>query len=238
MTRLLLIDDDTALCELLSEYLALEGYAVESVHDGEAGLAAALSGRYRLALLDVTLPRLNGFEVLKRIRQESSLPVLMLTARGDDFDRVVGLEIGADDYLPKPFNHRELVARIKAILRRTDPDSWPASGTRVLEIDDLSINPANREVRRGGVPVELTAAEFLLLKTLAENPGTLVGRDELTRIVLHRRLAPFDRAIDMHVSNLRRKLGEKPDGSPRIRTVRGSGYFYIDTPSGRNDVPA
>ncbi|AAU91704.1 response regulator [Methylococcus capsulatus] len=238
MTRLLLIDDDTALCELLSEYLALEGYAVEAVHDGEAGLAAALSGRYRLALLDVTLPRLNGFEVLKRIRQESSLPVLMLTARGDDFDRVVGLEIGADDYLPKPFNHRELVARIKAILRRTDPDSRPASGARILEIDDLSINPANREVRRGGVPVELTAAEFLLLKTLAEAPGTLVGRDELTRIVLHRRLTPFDRAIDMHVSNLRRKLGEKPDGSPRIRTVRGSGYFYIGTPSGRGDGSA
>ncbi|MDD2767706.1 MAG: response regulator [Methylococcus sp.] len=238
MTRLLLIDDDTALCELLSEYLALEGYAVEAVHDGVAGLAAALSGRYRLALLDVTLPRLNGFEVLKRIRQESSLPVLMLTARGDDFDRVVGLEIGADDYLPKPFNHRELVARIKAILRRTDPDSRPASGTKLIEIDDLSINPANREVRRAGVPIELTAAEFLLLKTLGENPGTLVGRDELTRIVLHRRLTPFDRAIDMHVSNLRRKLGDKPDGSPRIRTVRGSGYFYIDTPPGPNDVPA
>ena len=224
--ELLLIDDDIELCELLIEYLATEGYSVNAVHDGEAGVHAALSGEYKLVLLDVTLPKLNGFDVLKKIRQTSDIPVLMLTARGDDVDRIIGLEFGADDYLPKPYNHRELVARIKAILRR---GRTPVAETeqRVLSIDDITLNLANREAMIGGKILELTATEFMVLKALIEKAGELISRDDLTQIALNRRLTLYDRAIDMHVSNVRKKIGVRPDGSPRIKTVRGAGYFYI-----------
>lgn len=176
----------------------------------------------------MTLPKLNGFEVLRTIRQQSQTPVLMLTPRGDDVDRIVGLEIGADDYLPKPYKHRELVARMKAILRRTqiEPEKT-TSRKKQLEIDDLTLNLANHEVYVSGDLLDVTATEFIVLKTLIEKAGELVTRDELTQTALSRRLEPFDRAIDMHVSNLRRKIGNKPDGRPRLKTVRGSGYFYI-----------
>ncbi|WOG26547.1 response regulator [Endozoicomonas sp. 8E] len=224
--ELLLIDDDIELCELLIEYLATEGYSVNAVHDGESGAHAALSGEYQLVLLDVTLPKLNGFEVLKKIRQTSDIPVLMLTARGDDVDRIIGLEIGADDYLPKPYNHRELVARIKAILRRGRSPGAEV-GNKVLSIDDITLNLANREAKMGETLLELTATEFMVLKALIEKAGELISRDELTQIALNRRLTLYDRAIDMHVSNVRKKIGTRPDGSPRIKTVRGAGYFYI-----------
>ncbi|MGI9279973.1 MAG: response regulator [Endozoicomonas sp.] len=224
--ELLLIDDDIELCELLIEYLATEGYSVNAVHDGESGVHAALSGEYQLILLDVTLPKLNGFDVLKKIRQTSDIPVLMLTARGDDVDRIIGLEIGADDYLPKPYNHRELVARIKAILRRGRTPGAEV-GNKVLSIDDITLNLANREAKIGDILLELTATEFMVLKALIEKAGELISRDELTQIALNRRLTLYDRAIDMHVSNVRKKIGTRPDGSPRIKTVRGAGYFYI-----------
>ncbi|WP_062261918.1 response regulator [Endozoicomonas arenosclerae] len=224
--ELLLIDDDIELCELLIEYLATEGYSVNAVHDGESGVHAALSGEYQLVLLDVTLPKLNGFDVLKKIRQTSDIPVLMLTARGDDVDRIIGLEIGADDYLPKPYNHRELVARIKAILRRGRTPGAEA-GNKVLSIDDITLNLANREAKIADTLLELTATEFMVLKALIEKAGELISRDELTQIALNRRLTLYDRAIDMHVSNVRKKIGTRPDGSPRIKTVRGAGYFYI-----------
>ncbi len=227
MSEILLIDDDLELCELLTEYLVIEGFTVSAVHDGLSGVEAARADAYKLVLLDVTLPTLNGFEVLKRIRQTSKVPVLMLTARGEEVDRIIGLEIGADDYLPKPFNHRELIARIKAILRRTEPLSANEESVQILEIDDLSINLLNREVTLGGKLLEMTATEFLVLKTLVEKAGTLITRDELTQITLGRRLLEYDRAIDMHVSNVRRKTGPRPAGSQRIKTVRGSGYFYI-----------
>ncbi|GAA4652494.1 response regulator [Kistimonas scapharcae] len=228
MTKILLVDDDIELCELLVELLGTEGFNVTAVHDGAAGVEAALTGEYELVLLDVTLPKLNGFEVLRTIRQQSQTPVLMLTARGDDVDRIVGLEIGADDYLPKPYKHRELVARMKAILRRTqiEPEKT-TSRKKQLEIDDLMLNLANHEVYVSGDLLDVTATEFIVLKTLIEKAGELVTRDELTQTALSRRLEPFDRAIDMHVSNLRRKIGNKPDGRPRLKTVRGSGYFYI-----------
>lgn len=225
--QLLLIDDDIELCELLVEYLATESFTVSAVHDGEAGVAAALSGGHDLVLLDVTLPKLNGFDALKQIRQQSDIPVLMLTARGDDVDRIIGLEIGADDYLPKPYNHRELVARIKAILRRGRIPVITEGASRTLQIDDVSLNLANREATISGEPLELTATEFLVLKTLIEKVGELISRDDLTQIALNRKLTLYDRAIDMHVSNVRKKIGIRPDGSPRIKTVRGSGYFYI-----------
>lgn len=225
--KLLLIDDDIELCELLVEYLATESFSVAAVHDGEAGVAAALSGEHDLVLLDVTLPKLNGFDALKQIRQQSDIPVLMLTARGDDVDRIIGLEIGADDYLPKPYNHRELVARIKAILRRGRTPLIPEGTSRTLQIDDIALNLANREASIAGEPLELTATEFLVLKTLIEKAGELISREDLTQIALNRKLTLYDRAIDMHVSNVRKKIGSRPDGSPRIKTVRGSGYFYI-----------
>ncbi|RRJ83297.1 response regulator [Aestuariirhabdus litorea] len=234
MSRLLLVDDDRELCELLVEYLAIEGFEVEAVHDGESGAEAALQGGYSLVLLDVTLPKLNGFEVLKRIRKQSEIPVLMLTARGDDVDRIIGLEIGADDYLPKPYNHRELVARIKAILRRAEQfgESLAADDSHRLQLDDIELNLANHEVTCNGQPIELTATEFIVLRVLLERAGELISRAELTELALERRLVQYDRAIDMHVSNVRRKLGAKPDGSPRFKTVRGSGYYYIATGAG------
>ncbi|MCL6415989.1 response regulator [Aestuariirhabdus sp. Z084] len=229
MSRLLLVDDDRELCELLVEYLAIEGFEVDAVHDGEAGVDAALTNQHDLVLLDVTLPRLNGFDVLKLIRRQSAIPVLMLTARGDDVDRIIGLEIGADDYLPKPYNHRELVARIKAILRRGELRQQPARAetSQRLQLEDLELNLANHEATLGGQPLELTATEFIVLRTLLERSGQLISRAELTELALDRRLVQYDRAIDMHVSNVRRKLGNKPDGSPRLKTVRGSGYYYI-----------
>lgn len=226
-STLLLVDDDIELCELLEEFLVTEGFNITAVHDGESGVNQALTGLFDLVLLDVTLPRLNGFDALRKIRQQSNIPVLMLTARGDDVDRIIGLEIGADDYLPKPYNHRELVARIKAILRRGKTPLVPEGSSKTLQIDDISLNLANREASIAGEPLELTATEFLVLKTLIEKAGELISRDELTQIALNRKLTLYDRAIDMHVSNVRRKIGAQPNGSPRIKTVRGSGYFYI-----------
>lgn len=226
-STLLLVDDDIELCELLEEFLVTEGFNITAVHDGESGVNQALTGQFDLVLLDVTLPRLNGFDALRKIRQQSSIPVLMLTARGDDVDRIIGLEIGADDYLSKPYNHRELVARIKAILRRGKTPLVPEGSNKTLQIDDISLNLANREASIAGEPLELTATEFLVLKTLIEKAGELISRDELTQIALNRKLTLYDRAIDMHVSNVRRKIGAQPNGSPRIKTVRGSGYFYI-----------
>lgn len=231
MNNLLIIDDDTELCELLSDYLTPEGFTVQSVHNGEAGAALVLSGRHDLVVLDVMLPGLNGFEVLRRIRSASQIPVLMLTARGDDVDRIVGLEMGADDYLPKPFNPRELVARIRAIQRRAvavpeDPDSAAEREARLV-VGDLDLNPVTRILARSGERLELTAVEFSLLQILLRQPGRVASRDDLAETVLGRKLELFDRSIDVHVSSLRKKLGRLPDGRERISSVRGVGYQYV-----------
>jgi two-component system response regulator CpxR len=227
MQQLLVIDDDVGLCELVAEYLEPEGYRVEAVHDGEAGTARALSGEHALCVLDVMLPGINGFEVLRRIRASSSLPVVMLTARGEDIDRIVGLEIGADDYLPKPFNPRELVARINAVLRRVRPDEHDErQAPETLSVSDIEMDPGTRVVRRAGETLDLTVVEYDLLEKLLRAPGRIVSKEELVRDVLHRSLSPFDRSIDMHVSNLRKKLGHQVRGVERIKTVRGVGYIY------------
>jgi two-component system response regulator CpxR len=227
MQRVLVIDDDIGLCELVAEYLEPEGYKVEAVHDGEAGVERALSAEHELAVLDVMLPGINGFEVLRRIRARSRLPIVMLTARGDDVDRIVGLEIGADDYLPKPFNPRELVARINAVLRRARPDEQvEKQAYETLVVGDIELNERTRTVRRAGEVVELTAVEYDLLKRLLQMPGQVLTKEELVKDVLHRNLSPFDRSIDMHVSNLRKKLGHQVRGVERIKTVRGVGYIY------------
>ncbi len=224
----LVTDDDVELCELLSELLSQEGFRVEAVHDGATGLARALSGEHALLVLDVMLPGLTGFEVLTRLRKTSELPVLMLTARGEDVDRIVGLEMGADDYLPKPFNPRELCARVRALHRRAAAKAVapaPSEGAYSLLVDGIELTPSARRVRVRGEEIKLTTAEYDLLEVLMRGPGIVVSREDLTKSVLGRRLAAFDRAIDMHVSNLRKKLGPASDGGERIKTVRNQGYI-------------
>ncbi|MEA2173954.1 MAG: two-component system, OmpR family, response regulator [Blastocatellia bacterium] len=235
MQQLLVIDDDMDLCELVAEYLEPEGYKVEAAHNGEAGTERALSGEHKLVVLDVMLPGINGFEVLRRIRAQSRVPIVMLTARGEDVDRIVGLEIGADDYLPKPFNPRELVARINAVLRRMRPDEDDErQAPSLLSVGDIEMETGTRTVRRAGEGVELTVVEYDLLEKLLRAPGRIVTREELVRDVLHRGLSPFDRSIDMHVSNLRKKLGHQVQEFERIKTVRGVGYIYA-SPSEKAD---
>ena len=226
MERILVIDDDVELCHLVGEYLRAEGFTIECVHDGESGLKKATAGEYLLAVLDVMLPGINGFEVLRRIRATSRLPVLLLTARGEDVDRIVGLEIGADDYLPKPFNPRELVARIRAVLRRTRADgSGSAAAPDMVAVGDVELDPATRTVRLEGKPVELTSVEFNLLEVLLREAGRVVPRERLVNAVLSRKFSPFDRSIDMHVSKVRKKLGDT-DSDEHIKTVRGVGYIF------------
>jgi len=227
--EILVIDDDAELCELLAELLGQEGYAVHSVGDGRAGLLEAQSKAFAVVVLDIMLPGLNGFEVLTRIRQGSAaqnadVPVIMLTAKGEDVDRIVGLELGADDYLPKPFNPRELVARVRAIHRRAAGKQKPASAS--VRVDDLELWPSARVARLAGKEIELTTAEYDLLDALVQRAGTVVAREDLARLVLGRRLSAYDRAIDMHVSNLRKKLGDGPSGE-RIKTVRNTGYILV-----------
>jgi len=227
VTRVLLVDDDAELAELVGEYLAREGFSLEAEVDGTRAIDRAVAGDHQLVVLDVMLPGVNGFDVLRSIRASSHIPVLMLTARGDEVDRIVGLELGADDYLSKPFNPRELVARIRAVLRRTQPETRVA-GERAdrLTVDDVVVDLGRRLVRRGGAAVELTAVEFALLELLMRAAGTVVRRDDLARGALGRNLLPFDRSIDVHVSRMRKKLGQRPDGGERITTLRAVGYLY------------
>lgn len=226
MNKVLIIDDDEELCDLVSEYLTVEGFETTAVHDGEAGLGQALSGEYDLAILDVMLPKLNGFDVLKNLREKSGLPVLMLTARGDDMERIVGLEIGADDYLPKPFNPRELVARLRAILRRASAEGANNLSPEKIAVDDLELSSSSRSVKRDGEELPVTSVEFDLLSALLRDAGKVVKKEDLSENVLERRLSPYDRSLDMHISNLRKKLGSRADGSERIKTVRSVGYIY------------
>ena len=230
MERVLVIDDDVALCELLTEYLAPEGFQAESVHDGEKGLERACDGDYDLIVLDVMLPRINGFEVLRQLRTKTTTPIVMLTARGEEVDRIVGLEIGADDYLPKPFNPRELVARIRAILRRTRQErgqAVPPLMSNMLRVGDVEIDTGARLVFRLGQRVDLTSVEFNLLEILLSRAGQLVPREELIKTVLGRSPYPYDRSIDVHISKLRKKLGHEMAGIERIKTIRNVGYLYV-----------
>ncbi|MCB1907823.1 MAG: response regulator [Rhodocyclaceae bacterium] len=226
MSKVLLVDDDVELVSMLAEYLQQEGFEIHAEHDGEAGVEAALSGAYAIAVLDVMMPRMNGVETLRRIRQGSRMPVIMLTARGDDVDRIVGLELGADDYVPKPCTPRELVARIRAILRRSagvadEADDGP------VQAGPLTMWPERREARWQGQALELTSTEFNLLELLARKAGHVVAKDELSEHGLGRPLTRFDRSIDVHVSSIRHKLGPREDGQSWIQTVRGQGYQLV-----------
>jgi two-component system response regulator CpxR len=223
MERVLVIDDDTELCHLLTRFLAGEGFRITWAFNGAAGVEMALADDYSLIMLDVMMPGADGFDVLRRIRQQSRIPVLMLTARGDTYDRIQGLEMGADDYLPKPFEPAELVARIRAILRRSAPQR-PAPAS--ISLGNIELDGGARTVRRGGTALDLTTVEFDLLAALMRVAGTTVSREDLVRGVLGRDFSPFDRSIDTHVCNLRRKLGPLEDGGERIKGVRGAGYLY------------
>jgi two-component system, OmpR family, response regulator CpxR len=229
LPRILVVDDDIELCELLREYLEPEGFQIAVAYNGADGLKRALSGEFTLVVLDVMLPQVEGFEALRCIREKSRLPVIMLTARGEDADRIHGLEIGADDYLMKPFNPRELAARIQAVLRRSGPPpavSGP-SAPKTIVLGDIELDPGARTVRRKNRELDLTSVEFDLLAFFLKTPGRVVGRDDMVKAVLRRELVSFDRSIDVHVSNLRRKLGPAPDGGDRIRAVRRVGYIYV-----------
>lgn len=255
---ILVIDDDEELCALLTDYLGREGYQVRSVTDGREGLAEAASGKYRMVLLDLMLPSMDGFEVMRELRKSSTAPVIMLTAKGDEVDRIVGLELGADDYLPKPFNPRELVARIKAVLRRTGENSVPTgfnaadgtgAGTGKNTANNAANNAAENTVENGpetltfggltldlpgyraaldGEELPLTVIEFSLLRELAKSAGRVLSRDDLMDRVRGREFESFDRSIDVHISHLRQKLGDHPRNPRFIRTVRSVGYMFMD----------
>ncbi len=226
--HLLIVDDDRELCQLVSRYLDDEGFLSTAVHTGTAGEKAAISGAFQLIVLDVMLPDRKGFDVLRDLRKQITTPVLMLTAKGDEFDRIFGLELGADDYLAKPFSPRELVARISAILRRSGWQSKESASQRppLLLSGNLELDMGNRTVKRDGLELKLTSAEFDLLRQFLDAAGQVLTREILVENVLDRKFSPFDRSIDLHISNLRRKLGPQKDGSERIRSVRGSGYLY------------
>lgn len=227
MNRILLVDDDVGLSELLTQLLEMEGFVVSQAYDGQEGLTKALQTDFDLILLDVMLPQLGGFEVLKGIRKRKQTPILMLTARGDEIDRVIGLEIGADDYLPKPFNDRELIARIRAILRRATNSEPEQSANDAILVGDLRLDPKRQEVYCNEQLIILTSTEFSLLLNLLANSGELVTKESLSESVLGKKLMPFDRSLDMHLSNLRKKLPERKDGRARVKTLRGKGYIWI-----------
>jgi|SRR5580698_7083935 DNA-binding response OmpR family regulator len=237
--RILVVDDDAELCKLVSRYLGAEGYSVDTVQTSTLGIERTLAGGYDLVVLDVMLPDIDGFEVLRRIRATLSTPVLMLTARGDDLDRILGLEIGADDYLSKPFNTRELSARVRAILRRVSrtQGSGTAGDVVSIRIGDLELNAGSRTVRCKGEVLNLTTVEFDLLQRLLRSAGAVVGREELTKDVLGREFSPYDRSIDTHVWSLRKKVGNSDDGTERIKGIRGVGYQYALADPGSNSQP-
>lgn len=230
MTRILLADDDVELCEMLKEYLAPEGFSVDTANDGATALAKAMSGDYDLVVLDVMMPNKNGLDVLRELRTHSLMPVLMLTARDEDVDSIVGLELGADDYLGKPCNPRVLVAHIRSILRRAEPprtDQDGGTASEAIRLNDLEMHTGSRTVTCKGTRIEMTSTEYSVLEVLLREAGRVVSKMELSERALGRKLSRYDRSLDMHVSNLRKKLGPLPNGEERIKTVRGVGYQYV-----------
>lgn len=225
-TKLLMIDDDKDLTQLLSDYLSFEGFQLTACHDGLSGLEEAKKGSYSLILLDVMMPQLNGFEVLKALGGKHTTPILMLTAKGDEADKVLGLELGADDYLAKPFQHRELLARINAILRRIEIVKNQQTTPQQLTVNSVCLNHSTREVRCNNSPVELTGTEYQILQLLMESAGGIVSKQDISEKVLQRKLTTFDRSIDMHVSNIRKKLMPFTD-QETIKTIRGAGYLFL-----------
>ncbi len=230
MHKILLVDDDIELCDLLQDYLTQENYQVDVVNDGESAASMVSAGQYDLMVLDVMLPKKNGFDVLREINFQKKTPVLMLTARGDEVDRILGLEMGADDYLSKPCNPRELTARIRSIIRRAEalpPNFTARQEPAAITLGDVTVHPGKRQVLVNEQEVELTATEYHILILLLENAGELVTREQISEQCLGRKLMAFDRSIDMHISHLRKKMGEPVPSGERIKTIRGVGYQYV-----------
>ena len=228
--NILVVEDDKNISDLIHMYLVKEGFDVRIAGDGGKALEEFQKKEPDLILLDIMLPVMDGWAVCAKIRETSKVPIIMLTAKGETYDKVLGLELGADDYLPKPFNDRELVARIRAILRRShwsEQQQSSDTSSPTVEVDALSLNPGRQEASFDGQTLELTGTEFTLLYLLAQHLGQVVSREHLSQEVLGKRLTPFDRAIDMHISNLRRKLPERKDGHPWFKTLRGRGYLMV-----------
>ena len=221
--RILLVDDDNALGTMLTEYLAAEGFQVDAIANGREAVSAALSGQFAAVLLDIMMPDVSGIELLRQIRQNSSVPVLMLTAKGDDVDRVVGLEMGADDYISKPFYSRELLARLKAVLRRTAADS-PSPAARDPGVGKLVLQTRRRSASWDSAPIVLTGSEYKLLDLLVRASGEVVSKDDLSQKALGRRHQSYDRSVDVHIGRLRQKLLAASGGRAEIQTIRGVGY--------------
>lgn len=221
-----MIDDDVELCELMQRFLAGEGFELALTHNGTSGLEAVRSGNFELVILDVMMPEKNGMDVLRELRSFSQLPVIMLTARGEEMDRIIGLELGADDYLPKPCNPRELAARIRAILRRTEQQEH----TKINEaprFGSIEWQPQSRTILEHGTPLDLTATEYNILAALMERAGEVVDKQELSKLALGKHYGPFDRSLDVHIGHLRKKISPLDSGEPRIKTVRGVGWLFI-----------
>jgi DNA-binding response OmpR family regulator len=235
MTHILMVDDDVEFVQMMREYLEPEGFEVESAHDFDSGLRAARAQRHALLVLDVMLPGGSGFELLRTLRKDSGIPVLLLTGRGEAIDRIVGLEIGADDYLPKPADPRELTARIRAILRRTQKDAQEEPKEDWIRISEIALSPGRREIRCNDKAVDATAFEFNILEYLMRHAGKIVPREELAEAALGRKLGMLDRSIDVHLSRLRKKLVGCGGADDRIKAVRGSGYIFAGLPDGEND---
>ncbi|WP_421956400.1 response regulator [Polaromonas sp.] len=229
MTKVLLVDDDMELTAMLSQYLMREGFAVETVQDGQAAVREAMTGRHDIVVLDVMMPRMSGMEALRRIRISTQVPVLMLTARGDNVDRIVGLDMGADDYVSKPCTPAELVARLRAILRRSErrETGEAARPWGPVAAGHLLLTPDSRCATWYGKPLDLTGTQYSLLEVLARHVGSLVSKEEISLQAFGKPLTPFDRRIDVHVSSIRHKLGARPDGQPWIQSVRGKGYQLL-----------
>ena len=225
--RILLIDDDVEFCELMARFLSSEGFDVESAHDGITGLETIQSGAYDLVVLDIMMPGKNGMDVLRELRQSSNLPVIMLTARGEEMDRIIGLELGADDYIPKPCNPRELSARIRAVLRRIEGNGHSSQPGNIRQFGSIEWHPQSRTVYENGVAVELTASEYNILATLMEHAGEVVSKQELSKAALGKRYGPFDRSLDVHIGHLRKKLSPVSNEQPRIKTVHSVGWLFI-----------
>ncbi|MDX8382100.1 MAG: response regulator transcription factor [Ghiorsea sp.] len=223
---ILLIDDDRELCELMSRFLISEGFDVTTVHDGFAGLKMLQENSFELAVLDVMMPKKNGMDLLRELRQASSIPVIMLTARGEEMDRIIGLELGADDYLPKPCNPRELAARIRAILRRSEPQH-EADNNQVKNFGSIEWHPQSRTIFELGNTIELTATEYNILAALMNHAGEVVSKHELSESALGKRYGPFDRSLDVHIGHLRKKLADTMNHEPRIKTVRSIGWLFV-----------
>ena len=227
MPSMLIADDNRQITDILSEYAKKEGFSVTRAYDGEEALRLFRAGAYEMVLLDVMMPKKDGFEVCRNIREESNVPVILITARGEDFERIMGLDIGADDYIVKPFSPNEVMARVRAVLRRIERTGVPKGSSQILRAGDLTVDLDSFTASISGTDVALTKKEIELLWTLASSPGRVFTRENLLELAVGREFSRYDRSVDMHISTLRRKLGDDPHNPAYLKTIRGMGYTLL-----------